>query len=92
MSDTYDPEIDGERLGRQADLVRKFMVGTYPRWSSLSEIESGVYTHPPQASVSARLRDLRNRHGFTVERQRRKPGGGTWEYRVRPKGVLGDLF
>lgn len=39
-------------------------------------------TGAPEASASARLRDLR-RAGLTVERRRRgDPKAGLWEYRV----------
>jgi hypothetical protein len=50
-------------------------------WRTLAEIETA--TGFPQASISARLRDLRKpKFGpYIVERQRRRPG--TWEYRVR---------
>ena len=35
-----------------------------------------------EAAISARLRYLRNKEGFTVERRRRVAGGALREYRV----------
>ena len=48
-------------------------------WLALNRIArlSGA----PEASASARLRDLRHL-GFKVERKRVKEGGGLWLYRV----------
>lgn len=85
MSDTplfdgpFLVEADHARLGRQLDVVRTLMLDG--RWRTLAEIES--CTRFPQASVSARLRDMRKARfgGYIVERQRRSPG--TWEYRVQ---------
>jgi hypothetical protein len=49
-------------------------------WRTLREIE--VALGFPQASISARLRDLRKPSfgGFVVKRRRRS--SGTWEYQV----------
>lgn len=71
-------EADHARLGRQLDVVRCLMLDG--RWRTLGQIEE--CTGYPQASVSARLRDLRKPRfgGYAVERQRRSPG--TYEYRV----------
>ena len=60
---TFDPARDGERLERQADRVRELMVDG--QWRTLAEISAA--TGAPEASVSARLRDLR-RDGYVVER------------------------
>lgn len=67
----------GDQLRRVADFMGK------GGWYSLEEIS--IATGAPEASVSARLRDLRRpKCGcWTVERRRRS--GGLWEYRaVRP--------
>lgn len=79
---TFDAEQDESRLASQLLAVRTLMVDGV--WRSLSEIE-GTLGYP-QASVSARLRDLRKPKfgGYRVEGRRRKQGGGTWEYRVLP--------
>lgn len=79
---TFDPEQDGERLGRQLDRVRNYMVNS-GQWWTLREIEAAL--DYPQASISARLRDLRkDKHGaYEVKRRRRRSGSGTWEYKVK---------
>ena len=81
---TFDAALDTDRLTRQLDAVRRWML-THG-CQSLAEIAAG--TGFPEASVSARLRDLRKARfgGFTVERHRRS--AGTWEYLVLPN--LGD--
>lgn len=81
--ETFDPALDADRLTRQLDTVRRLMADGV--WRTLAEIHaaSGV----PEASASARLRDLRKaRHGaYTVLRRRRDmPTRGIWEYRVLP--------
>jgi hypothetical protein len=75
---TFDAERDGSRLMRQLGLVRELMVDS--QWRTLAEI--GATTGQPEASVSARLRDLRKPRfgGHTVER--RYAGQGLWEYRL----------
>ena len=77
----YDAARDGERLQRQMDKIRDFMLGRQD-WMTLGEIATA--TGHPEASVSAQLRHLRKtRFGsYTVEKRRRGLGG-TWEYRVR---------
>lgn len=80
LGQTYEPALDRERLLRQKDRVRNLMLDAI--WRTLSEIEE--ITCDPQASISARLRDLR-RVGYTVERRRRgEPKNGLFEYRVYP--------
>lgn len=80
---TFDLERDGKRLERQHDRVRDLMLDGY--WRTLSEIAR--HTGAPEASVSARLRDLRKPRfgGYVVERK--NLGGGTWKYRL----VFGQL-
>lgn len=81
--DTYVPEFDRARLGRQLGLVYDLMVDR--QWRTLAEI--GEVVDEPEASVSARLRDLRKPDfgGFTVERRRRgNPADGVHEYRLGP--------
>lgn len=70
--------LDAARLGRQLEAVRSLMLDG--RWRTLGEVSAA--TGAPEASVSARLRDLRKpRNGaFSVDRRRRT--AGTWEYRV----------
>jgi len=75
---TYSRERDGSRLTRQAERVKALMADG--QWRTLAQISEA--TGDPQASVSARLRDLRKRRngGHTVER--RHLGDGLYEYRV----------
>lgn len=75
---TIDHEKDHGRLAAQLARVRTLMLDS--AWRTLPEIEA--ITHDPQASVSARLRDLRKEKfgGYTVERRRRSEG--LHEYRV----------
>ncbi|GEM_PF-6609666 len=79
---TFEPAKDAERLTGQLATVRKYMRARYPVWRSLAELHERL--NIPEASISARMRDLRkSRFGsYVVERQRRSPG--TFEYRVRP--------
>lgn len=76
---TYVEEIDGQRLNRQQAAVYHLMKDG--RFRTLREIADA--TGYPEASVSARLRDLRKRPlNRDVQRRRRTEQGGTWEYRV----------
>ena len=83
---TFDPAMDGCRLRRQLNNV--FIVMQDGIWRTLSEI-SAITTHP-EASVSARLRDLRKPKfgGYTVNRRRRGHWmDGIYEYQVVKKEV-----
>lgn len=77
---TYDHARDGERLTAQLTEVRELMADG--QWRTLGEI--AAHCQAPEASVSARLRDLRKRrHGLrTVERK--YVGDGLWAYRLVP--------
>lgn len=79
--ETYDHAADHGRLAAQLGRVRTLMEDG--QWRTLPEIEA--VTHDPQASVSARLRDLRKAKfgGLVVERRRRGPG--LFEYRIAGK-------
>ena len=72
---TFDQARDGRRLNAQCQRVYNLMCDG--AWRSLSDI--AAWTDDPEASVSARLRDLR-RHGFIVER--RYVERGLWHYRL----------
>jgi len=81
---TYEPEHDEDRLGKQLERVRQLVLDG--EWRTLDEI--GAHSGAPPASVSARLRDLRKeRFGqYNVERRRRgAPKDGLWEYRINGK-------
>ena len=83
---TYEDKLDGPRLRFQLERVREYMLAIFPQWKTLAEI-SYYLQHKyrgrfPEASISARLRDLRKKKfgGYVVERKRRHKG--TWEYLV----------
>jgi hypothetical protein len=77
---TYAPDRDGARLRRQLTTVWEFMCDQH--WATLPEIAEA--TGYPEASISARLRDLRKVRfgGHTVHRH--CLGKGLWEYKVVP--------
>ena len=78
--DTYDAERDGARLHSQLERVRDLMRGG--DWWTLVDLaqEAGG----SEASVSARLRDLRKPRfgGYAVERKYIE--NGLWAYRLLP--------
>jgi predicted transcriptional regulator len=77
---TYEPEKDQTRLSRQMDMVVRLMSdGT---WRSLEEVSAELDI--PTQSASARLRDLRKKRFGYRRVDRRRRGGGTFEYRVIP--------
>jgi hypothetical protein len=80
---TFSPVHDGKRLSRQLDRVAAIMSDGV--WRTLRGI--AVQAGGSEASVSARLRDLRKARfgGHVVERRRRgEPSSGVWEYRLLP--------
>jgi hypothetical protein len=79
--DTYSAEFDYARLGKQMRAVADLMLDH--NWRTLGEI--AAMTTFPEASISARLRDLRKPKfgGHTVERRPRGPReNGLYEYRL----------
>ena len=75
---TFDAGRDGDRLRKQLAAVRTLMADG--AWRTLAEIAAAV--DAPEASVSARLRDLRKPQfgGATVEREYLTDG--LWRYRM----------
>lgn len=73
--DTFDPDRDGARLNAQQKRV--WLAMRDGQWRTLADIAQ--LTQDPEASVSARLRDLR-RFGFTVDREYIE--NGLWKYRL----------
>ena len=68
MVDTgWNQKLDGPRISRQRDAIR-FAMADY-RWRTLRELAHT--TGHPEASISARLRDLRKPKfgGFEVEKK-----------------------
>jgi hypothetical protein len=83
-SPTIVNALDGERLGKQ--LGATIIAMAEGKWMTLAEISAAIYfafeIHAPEASVSARLRQMRNEHNWIVQRRRRgDPKAGLWEYR-----------
>ena len=82
--ETYEEEHDEERLSRQIIRVRSIMLDG--QWRTLAEI--AAITGDPQASISARLRDLRKRKfgSYIVNRRRRGlKKHGLFEYQLLPR-------
>jgi hypothetical protein len=77
--DTYEPDRDHERLSGQLQRVYELMRDEH--WRTLEAISRN--TGGTEASVSARLRDLRkDKYGAHVV-ERRHVVGGLWEYKMR---------
>lgn len=77
--ETYDHDRDHERLTSQLARVRALM--SDGKWRTISQISAN--TMDPEASVSARLRDLRKDKFGALEVQRREASeNGLFEYRV----------
>jgi hypothetical protein len=75
---TIDHERDTERLTKQLDSVRAWMIsGHWRTLASLAEL-----TGAPESSVSARLRDLRKPKFGCYKVERRYVKRGLFEYRV----------
>lgn len=71
------------RIPHQLIAVRNLMEDG--QWRTLSQIS--IRTGYPEASVSARLRDLRKApHNRTVERRLKEPG--LYQYRMVPLGLI----
>lgn len=82
---TYVPSLDRERLGDQFLRVWDLMIDGH--WRSLRQISDA--TGDPEASVSARLRDVRKNYGTDAMQARRVPGidgrRGHWHFRFNFK-------
>lgn len=89
---TFAATLDAKRLGAQ--LTRVIAAMSDGRWRTLSEIQAHILKttgkRDPEASLSARLRDIRKLWGEdAMESRRRTEDGvdGLWEY--RSNAVLG---
>ena len=71
---------DRKRLGRQLIKVRDYLLAHSGEWLTLRQISDA--TGAPEASASARLRDLA-RLGIPHELKRAGPGRGTILYMMR---------
>jgi hypothetical protein len=76
--DTFDEDRDGERLRRLFFRVQLYMDDG--QWHTLREL--AVATGGSEASVSARLRDLRKPKFGSQTVERRYIAHGLWEYRL----------
>lgn len=78
--DTFNEKLDGDRLRRQ--LAAVYRATFDQQWHTLKQLSKEVGA--PEASVSARLRDLRKKKfgGHIVERKRVPNGNGLHIYRV----------
>jgi len=78
--ETFNKDRDGKRLNKQQRAVTEVMLDG--KWRTLKHIAMTIGA--PEASVSARLRDLRKPRngGYIVER--RYITKGLYEYRVLP--------
>jgi len=77
--ETYEPEHDQKRLNAQ--LVRVWNIIQDKQWHTLAELKEKA-APGTEAAMSARLRDFRKERfgGYSIER--RRVGGGLWEYRL----------
>jgi hypothetical protein len=83
--ETYEREVDGQPLKQQLAAVREFLLAR-GGWWMLARLADELGF--PEASISARLRDLRKGKfgGFTVKR-RRCQDFRAYEYMLLPRGV-----
>ena len=84
---TYVATLDAKRLGAQ--LTRVIAAMSDGKWRTLAEIQAHIQRttgkRDPEASLSARLRDIRKLWGEeAMESRRRVEDGvdGLWEYRT----------
>lgn len=75
---TYEPSRDYERLNGQLARVRDLM--NDGNWRTLAMIRKVV--GGTEASISARLRDLRKKKYGSVNVERRYLNDGLWQYRI----------
>lgn len=89
---TVQPEHDTARLTTQLEATRKAMDyggGWWTLAALAAEVQRMTGRNATEASISARLRDLRKPRngGHQVERRRRgDPEAGLWEYRLGAAG------
>ena len=87
---TYDPATDEHRLTRQLGRVW-VALQLADQWLTLRELAHRA--EAPEASVAARLRDLRKDQfgGYVIDRRRRgEPRRGLWEYRMAGRAGAGQ--
>ena len=79
---TFDAVLDGPRLSSQLERVKAVLKNG--QWITLRMLAHAV--GGSEASVSARIRDMRKEKfgGFHIERRRdpKDPSSGVWQYRL----------
>lgn len=82
---TFDRHLDKERLNAQQLRVLTVMLDG--NWRTLGEIQAAIRARSgskdPEASISARLRDLRKVRLIVNRRRRGDPRAGLFEYQVQ---------
>lgn len=78
--ETFDAALDAERLKGQHHRV--YAVMRDGDWRSLADLAD--QTGYPEASISARLRDFRKPRFGSHTVERRRVGGGLFQYRLAP--------
>lgn len=91
FGETFDPHVDGPRLESQQARVESLMADGF--WRTLAGISAELRRRHPgtkdtEASISARLRDMRRR-GWTIHRERVHSMSGLYQYRAVKNGVEG---
>ncbi len=88
-TETYTEERDGARITKQREAVLNLMRDG--QWRTLAEISAA--TGAPEASASARLRDLRKERFGSHTVDRTHVSRGLWRYRIStvPKTIT-ELF
>jgi hypothetical protein len=76
--ETFEPVRDGSRLGRQLLCVRSRLIDG--QWHTLAELSETC--EASEASVSARIRDLRKRRFGSHEIEHEYVTRGLWRYRM----------
>jgi len=82
LGETFDPTRDSQRLRTQYERVEALMADG--QWRTLRDITAA--TGAPEASASARLRDMR-RAGWVVEERRVEGAPGLHIYRAGRAGA-----
>lgn len=79
---TLDPRLDRPRIDTLLGKVLWALESG--QWLTLRELQTQC--GGSEAGISARLRELRNKHHYTINKRRRgEPGAGLWEYRMENK-------
>lgn len=86
--ETFDPDLDGARLTSQLDRVKNLMRDG--KFRTLKTISLGA--GGSEASVSARLRDMRKARFGACTVERKRLDGGLWMYRWKREPAQMELI